>query len=269
MLMSATGNFDKYKYYMASVQSPEEDMNFVNQAFREARGEKAVANILREDFCGTFANCTAWVKQSDEKVAYGIDLDPEPLAWGDKHHFIPLSSGQKERLKVIQGDVLSPDLPFADAICALNFSYFLFKQRQELKRYFTNCLKTLNKDGILVLDCFGGSSCSEPNEEETEYEDEGYSYFWDQDSFDPLNNYAQFHIHFKLDGEPKREKVFSYDWRMWSVPELRDLLLECGFSKVNTYWEGTTEDGEGDGEYNIAETGDDCESWVSYLVALK
>jgi hypothetical protein len=267
--MGSADEFDKYRYYMSSVQSPEEDMKFVNQAYRDARGPHAVANILREDFCGTFANCTAWVKQSDSKIAYGVDLDPEPLAWGRKNHFDPLTSGEKERLKIIQENVQSPELPFADVICGLNFSYFLFKERQELKRYFTNAFKTLNKDGIFLLDCFGGSSCMEPNEEETEYEDEGYSYYWDQDMFDPLNNHALFHIHFKRNGEPKREKVFSYDWRMWSVPEIRDLMIECGFTKVNTYWEGTTEDGEGDGEYVITEKGDDCESWVSYIVAVK
>lgn len=267
--MSSTAEFDKYKYYLASVQSPEEDMRFVNQAYSDARGPSAVANVLREDFCGTFANCTAWIKQGDSKLAYGIDLDPEPLAWGRKHHFDPMSSGEKERLKIIQDNVMNPELPFADVICALNFSYFLFKKRNDLKQYFQNCLKTLNKDGILLLDCFGGSSCMEPNEEETEYEDEGYSYFWDQDKFDPLTNNALFHIHFQRKGEKKREKVFTYDWRMWSVPELKDILLDAGFSKVNTYWEGTTEDGEGDGDYQIAESGDECESWVSYITALK
>lgn len=267
--MGSPTEFDKYHYYMSSVQSPEEDMKFINQAYGDARGEQAVAKVMREDFCGTFGNCATWIKQSEAHGAIGVDLDPEPLEYGHKHHFEPLTSSQKERLKIIQGNVLNPELPSADVICALNFSYFLFKQRLELKQYFANCLKTLNKDGIMVVDCFGGSSCGEPNEEETEYEEEGYSYFWDQDSFDPLNNTAMFYIHFKRKGEAKREKVFTYDWRMWSVPEIRDIMLECGFKKVNTYWEGTDEDGEGDGEYVVTEIGDDCESWVSYIVGMK
>ena len=69
--------------------------------------------------------------------------------------------------------------------------------------------------------------------------------------------------------EEKREKVFTYDWRLWTIPELRDALLEAGFRNVNVYWEGTTEDGQGDGEYFMAEKGEECQSWVSYLVALK
>lgn len=267
--MTSAKEFDKYRYYINSVQSPGEDMKFVNQAYADARGPQAVANVLREDFCGTFGNCAAWIKQGPNKIAYGVDLDPEPLEWGRTHHYEPLSPDQKDRLKILQQNVLNPELPTADVICALNFSYFLFKQREDLKRYFQSCLSALNKDGIILLDCFGGTSCMEPNEEETEYEEEGYSYFWDQDLFDPLTNHAIFHIHFQRKGEPKRERLFTYDWRMWSVPELRDLLLECGFSKVHTYWEGTNEDGEGDGEYYVADSGDDCESWVSYIVGIK
>jgi hypothetical protein len=37
----------------------------------------------------------------------------------------------------------------------------------------------------------------------------------------------------------------------------------------NLDWEGTTEDGEGDGEFKIAEHGDDPDSWVAYVAALK
>ena len=53
------------------------------------------------------------------------------------------------------------------------------------------------------------------------------------------------------------------------MPEIKDLLLEVGFSKVNTYWEGTTDDGEGDGDFFLADKGEDCDSWVSYIAALK
>ena len=91
-----------------------------------------------------------------------------------------------------QADVLSKDLPKADVVAALNFSYFIFKDRNTLKQYFTAVHDTLNDQGLLVLDCFGGSKCYEANVEETEYEDEKFSYFWDQDTFEPLTNEAQF-----------------------------------------------------------------------------
>ena len=93
--------------------------------------------------------------------------------------------------------------------------------------------------------------------------------FWDQSSFDPMSHYAQFDIHFKLKREKKRCKVFSYDWRMWSIPELRELLLEAGFVKTHVYWEGTTKDGEGDGIYTRTEKGESCPSWTAYIVSEK
>jgi hypothetical protein len=119
------------------------------------------------------------------------------------------------------------------------------------------------------MDCFGGSECYEANEEETDHEDDGFSYFWDQDSYNPITNEAQFYIHFQRDGETKREKVFSYDWRLWSIPELRDILTDVGFKKTTIYWEGTDENGEGDGVYTPTEQGEDCESWVAYIIASK
>ena len=64
------------------------------------------------------------------------------------------------------------------------------------------------------------------------------------------------------------EKVFSYDWRMWSIGEIKDALYDAGFSDVNVYWEGTDEDGSGDGEFYRASTEENCESWVTYISAV-
>jgi hypothetical protein len=132
-----------------------------------------------------------------------------------------------------------------------------------------NALAALRPDGILVLDCFGGSACQEAHEDETIDEETGQSFFWAQESFDPLTHHAVFHLHFKRPGEPKREKVFTYDWRMWTVPELREAMQEAGFRGVSAYWEGTTDEGKGDGKYVVANTGEECEGWVTYLVGLK
>ena len=111
----------------------------------------------------------------------------------------------------------------------------------------------------------------EANEEVSEHGDPPYvfDYFWDQDSYDPLTNEAQFYIHFQRKGEKKRQKVFSYDWRLWQPQEVKDLLLEVGFSRVDFYWEGSTKDGYGDGNFQVVEQGEECEAYVAYLVALK
>ena len=105
-------------------------------------------------------------------------------------------------------------------------------------------------------------------EEETEYDD--FSYFWDLDSFDPISNHVMYYIHFKLKKEKeRREKCFVYDWRMWTIPELREVLEEAGFSKSHVYWEGTTAEGEGDGNFTRTEKGEECEAWIAYVVAEK
>lgn len=256
-------HFDKYKYYLRAVQSPDSDVEFFRDTYKTLRGKPA--KTLREDFCGTFAISCEWVKLETNHLACGVDLDPEPLEYGRANHLSHLSEEQRGRVRLVERNVLSHELPVSDIIVAVNFSYFIFKTRNRMREYFENCLRTLSDSGILILDCFGGSACHEPNEEEIEHED--FSYFWDQDTFNPITNEAMFHIHFKIKGEPRRDKVFSYDWRLWSLPELRELLLEAGFSKVTTYWEGTDADGEGNGEFTPAEVGEACETWIAYLIA--
>lgn len=257
--------FDKYKYYKESVQSPENDVVFFDQIYKEAFGKEPVT--LREDFCGTFAICCEWVKLAANKKAVGVDLDKEPIDYGFKTNFVELNEEQKKHVNILQQNVLSPELPSADIVAALNFSYFLFKERQQLKDYFSNVYKTLNSNSLFVIDCFGGPAAQEENEEETEHD--GFSYFWDQDSFNPITNFAKFHIHFKIDGQEKIENVFTYDWRMWSLPELQEIMKEVGFKDVHVLWESNGEDGEGSGEFYRSDVGEDCEAWVAYVVGKK
>ena len=47
--------------------------------------------------------------------------------------------------------------------------------------------------------------------------------------------------------------AFTYEFRMWSITEIRDLFEEAGFSKSLVYWEGFDEDGLGNGEFHATE----------------
>lgn len=257
--------FDKYRYYLDSVQAPDIDSDFFRQSFEELKNKKP--KVLREDFCGTFAVCCEWVKLNPEFVAYGIDLDTEPTEWGKKNNLPVLTPQQQSRITVLNKNVLDKDLPKADVIAAQNFSFFLFKKREDLKAYFKNCLETLNAGGILITDCFGGSGCYEPNEEETKFGD--YSYIWDQDTYNPITHEAMFYIHYKRKGEKRRNKVFAYDWRLWSIMEIREIMEEVGFKKTHVYWEGTDKHGGGDGNFIATEAGDYAESWIAYIIGEK
>ncbi len=262
-----TSDFDKYEYYKKSVQTPDVEAQFLVKTFKDIRGTDV--KTCREDFCGTFAVSCELAKLDPQLNVYGVDFDNEPIIYGNETNLSLLSKNEKARVHISNGDVLESGLPKVELAFALNFSYFIFKERALLKQYFQNVYNSLENNGVFLMDCFGGSECYEANEEETDHEDDGFSYFWDQDSYNPITNEAQFYIHFQRDGETKREKVFSYDWRLWSIPELRDILTDVGFKKTTIYWEGTDENGEGDGVYTPTEQGEDCESWVAYIIASK
>ncbi len=262
---AAKAEFDKYDYYRRAVQAPDVDVRFIRDAYKELRRREP--GSLREDFCGTFSICCEWVKLGQRYEAYGVDLDAEPIFYGLTHYMPGLDGSQRERVRVQRDNVLNPDLPRTDVVCAMNFSHYIFKDRGVMKSYFHNCLSTLKPGGILLVDCFGGSQCQEANEDVIAHK--GFKYYWEQESFDPVSANATFHIHFKRDGEKRREKVFSYDWRMWTIPELREMMAEAGFRKTHVYWEGTTRAGTGNGVFNRSETGEECQAWVAYIVGEK
>jgi len=256
--------FDKYDLYRRAVQSAESDVEFIRDTYKELK--KKSATSLREDFCGTFALSAEWVKLSPQNKAIGVDLDPEPMVYGREHYLSKLKPDQQERMTLVEGNVLHPHPEKSDIVLAMNFSYFCFKSREMMKAYFTNVCEGLDKEGILIADCFGGKQCQAPIEDINKLD--GFTYYWDQVSFDPVTNEAQFYIHFRVGGQ-KVEKVFSYDWRMWTIPELREIMMEAGFKKTNVYWEGTAKDGSGNGVFTRTEQGEACDSWIAYIVAEK
>jgi SAM-dependent methyltransferase len=255
-------SFDKYDYYIKAVQSPEEDVQFLSKTFQQLTGKEP--KILGEDFCGTFKLCAEWIKLSPTKQAVAVDLSEEPLRWGKENILSSLNSSQRDRLQIIHGDVMDKDLPKIDLMAAMNFSYYLFRTRDELRRYFKNVHHRLNPGGLFFADCFGGTDISDDVEEEVDHED--FLYYWHQESFDPITHFAKFHIHFQVNGEPKREKVFTYDWRMWGIPEIREIMHEAGFSKTRVFWEHSDEIGDGTGDFYEAESAESCAGWIAYVV---
>lgn len=258
--------FDKYDLYTKAVQSPETDVEFVESTYSELRAGKKPES-LREDFCGTFALSCEWIKMKKQHKAFGVDLDPEPMSYGKLNHFQNLTNEQRQRLNLIEGDVLEIELPKVDVAMAVNFSYFLFKKRELLKKYFKRVHDSLKEKGIFIIDVFGGSQCHDEIEDKIVHK--GFTYYWDQTGFDPVTNEGVFHIHFKLGHGKKIERVFTYDWRLWTIPELRDILEEVGFSKTHVYWEGTNSKGGGNGVFTRTEKGEPCLSWIAYIVSEK
>ena len=257
--------FDKYKYYIDSVQDAPQTAEHVSRFYKQLRGKPA--RILREDFCGTFAIASEWVRRNKANRAMGVDIDDEPIKWGMTHHAAFLSAQELKRLQILKADVRSPRIPPSDIIVAMNFSFFIFKARRDLLGYFKSCRQTLRKDGLLDPRLFrrDGNVGAQRRENDAR---EIYLLLGSA-SFDPITHHSLFHIHYKLRGKPKRKKVFTYDWRMWTLPELRYVLEDAGFKNSYVYWEGEDENGEGNGQFRKVTKAENCEAWIAYLVAAK
>jgi len=257
---------DKYELYQLSVQSPDEDVKFLTRVYKTFR--KKEAQHFREDFCGTGLLMSHWIKRGERFTAEGFDIDPEPVAWGKKKSFEPLGA-DAERAVFHLKDVREPSKKRPDVRSAQNFSYFVFKERSVLLDYCRKACQDLAPDGVFVMDIYGGPEAMEEMIEEREIE-EGFTYVWDQDQYWPATGDYRAYIHFEFEDGTKLKKAFRYDWRLWTLPEVRDVLLDAGFSSVVQYWEGTDEDGEsGNGIYRRSAKGENCLAWVTYLVALK
>jgi hypothetical protein len=269
---------DRYELYGLSVQSSDHEISFFEKIYRHHFGRSP--RVLREDFCGTHAVAAAWVKSDPKRVAVGVDLDPEPVWWGREHN--ELTDEQADRLTLTQGNVLSTPTQKAEILAAENFSYCIFKTREALRTYFKAARKNLAKDGLFVMDLMGGGDCHFEDQEDTRairYPAAGklnagrkdklkrFTYVWRQEEFNPITHDALFHIHFRFPDGSEMKNAFTYDWRLWTVPEIRELLLEAGFKQVDVWWDTEVADEDNNPVYAPATDGIPHAAWLCYVVA--
>lgn len=255
---------DRHVLYQQSVQCVEAEVDFVDETFRELRGRRAY--LLREDFCGTANTSCEWVQRDRKNRAIGVDIDPKVLAWGRKHNIKALGARRRNHITLLNQDVLTVKTEPIDCVLAMNFSYWLFKERKTMKRYFSHVCQSLVTDGIFFLDAYGGYDVFKVLRERTKYD--GYTYIWRQASYNPITGEMTCNIDFKFDDGSRLKKAFKYDWRLWTLPEIREILDEAGFSKSTVYWQETDEQtGEGNGIFLPTEIGEPDASWICYIVA--
>ena len=255
---------DRHYLYQESVQDTEAEIDFVEETWQSLRDRPA--ELLREDFCGTANTACEWVRRDAMHLAVGVDLDGAVLEWGELNNLAQLSEEQRERISLLEEDVLESAPELADIVLAMNFSYYLFLDRSALLTYFESVHEGLMDDGLFFLDAYGGYDSPKNLVEERECD--GFTYVWEQANFNPIDGTMDCHIHFVFPDRSRMDRAFSYHWRLWSLPEIRELLEEAGFSEVTVYWEGTDGDThEGNGIYEPAEQGDADPGWVCYVVA--
>lgn len=252
----------KYDFYEKSVQNPEVEVIFMHDQFKKVNGRAPFT--LREDFCGTGAISCMWVKQNKKCKAYGVDLDEEPLKMGFVRHYSKLNKDQQKRMHYLKQNVLSAKAPKVDIVCAFNFSYYIFHTRKDLVKYFKSVRRSLKSKGMFFIDLFGGPESQKLVTDVKKLR--GLTYYWECQHFNPISHDCVFAIHFKDKKGKKHKNVFTYHWRFWMLPELRDIMSEAGFKTVTTYWEGDGPDGTGDGIFTAQAVAENSDAWVSYLV---
>jgi SAM-dependent methyltransferase len=264
---------DRHVLYEASVQDPGADLDFFQRVYRRARGRPF--HRLREDFCGTAVMACEWVRRGQDHRAWGVDLHRPTLEWSRRHHG-PRLGDARERLKLVCANVLSIRRPKVDVVAALNFSYCVFKERSLLRRYCRGVRESLLPGGVFVLDVFGGTEAMSAVTERSRIASStswdgmrvpAFTYVWEQARFNAITHEILCRIHFELRDGTRIRRAFTYDWRLWTLPELRDILGEVGFDSVEAYlerWDDQANDT--DGVFRRRSHFDNQDGWVGYLV---
>ena len=98
----------------------------------------------------------------------------------------------------------------------------------------------------------------------------GFTYIWNQAKYNPVTGEYLCHIEFAFPDGSRMPKAFTYDWRLWTLPELKELLVEAGFHNVTVYWEGWDEKKQkSTGEFSPVTEADADAGWLAYLTAEK
>ena len=187
--------------------------------------------ILGEDFAGTAALSHLWVERAGCS-AIAVDFDEETLT----------RRGEHERITKHLSDVREVSDP-CDLLFVGNFSIGYLHTRAELVEYLTHCHKRLEASGgVFVCDTYGGESAFTLGGVHRAHPMPGGKlcrYTWEQHAADPTTGMVTNLIHFRVERagviEFELEDAFVYEWRLWSIPELRDAMVEAGFRETQVY----------------------------------
>jgi hypothetical protein len=217
--------YEKHELYELCVQSPKDLVPLI----RAIHGNEPA--ILGEDFAGTSALSHLWVEQSDS-AAIAVDFDAEALAYRRNQPQITKHCCDVREISD-QTDVLFVG----------NFSIGYLHTRNELVEYLKHARKRLDSSGgVFICDTYGGETAYTLGGVHRAHPMPGGKlcrYTWEQHEADPTTGMVTNLIHFRIERagiiEEEMFGAFVYEWRLWSIPELRDAMADAGFRETQVY----------------------------------
>ncbi|MEX2213572.1 MAG: hypothetical protein WD768_05565 [Phycisphaeraceae bacterium] len=257
----------KLSLYQAAVQHPQAEVSFLARAYLHYRGE--LPTRLREDFAGTCAVAGAWVQMHEDCRALAVESHGPTARWAQREQAKELGEAAQD-LHIVEADVMALASPKVDVVCALNFSTFIYHDRAALLRYFKHARKCLAKNGLLVIDAYGGPGAMKVAAQRRRVEGLPCEYVWEQVSCNAIDARVDCRIHFAFDDGSTMKSAFRYDWRLWTLPELVELMREAGFAQAQVWCDQyDAKKGTSDGVYRPLARMNEREDWVAYVIGVK
>lgn len=254
---------DRFDCYELCVQSP----RHVSLFLYAVHGGEPV--VLREDFCGTAAISRRWVEDGrrggERRRAVGVDLDAEVI---ERARVENDRVGMGGEIRLICGDATQdtdrPELRSVarddgcDVVFVGNFSIGYIHQRPVLVEYLRASRERLARGnagfggGVMVCDVYDGPGAFREGSVTRVHPGRGHEvvrYTWEHREADVLTGMVVNAIHFQVEVEgevvARYPDAFLYRWRLWSIRELREAMMEAGFASTDVYQDvgPSTEDG--------------------------
>jgi hypothetical protein len=210
-------------FFHAAWKTPTVNIDRVRRAKTKSENP-----ILREDFSGSAALARGWAARYGPAIA--IDLDAKALKAKPK---------AKNVTYVVQDCTTAKQR--ADVIAATNFPLGYFYTRASLVAYLKHVYASLKPGGIFGGDLYGGSDAFQVKRVTQKLkgpQGEKVTYTWEQREACTLTNRVINALHFAVShggAKYRLDDAFTYEWRLWSIPELSDALLEVGFAGVDVF----------------------------------